>query len=352
MKTRLLLIVTLLLAGWGTTFAQKVTETESQLNRAVELYYQGTNATKFYDAIKDYRDYMEAHHRMGDYYAAWEKEINYDIHHNHFRNALKKTEQLKDELKDRNDEEYFYLIDYLMGVFYGMREDNQLAKQHLLQAAQLVDAKTNQSVLLDIYQTLANISMFKYLEEDLVGYSWADEAVRLSPSVLERCASLSLKAMVAFGHTDKETFEKCYADITRIKHENPDKQFTKYNKYVEMGRATYDGDYDRAVQLCDSIVDEVGRYYFLANIYEIKGDVTAERDALLNLLKAKDRRNNDISTLTVNDIDHDFQLEHQRYSLQTAQNYAHITHVVVIALGVVLCLVVLYVIFRRRWCRK
>lgn len=352
MKTKSLLIIMLLLTGFDAAFAQRTSETESQLTYAVSLYYKGSNATVFYDAVHKYRDYLEAHHRMGDYYNAWAKEINYDIQHNHFRNALKKTEKLKDELEDRNAEEYYYLIDYLMGVFYGMREDNQLAKQHLLHAVQLANPEKDQRVLLEIYQTLSNISIFKHLEESLVGYSWANEAVRLSQTPEDRCTSLSLKAMVALGHVDKDAFEKCYADITRIKNENPDKQFTKYSMYVEMGRATFDGDFDRAVQLCDSIVDEVGRYYFLVTIYEIKGDVKGERDALLKLLKAKDRRNNDISTLTVNDIEQDFQLEHQRYSLQKAQIYAHIIRVAVIVLAVVVCFAVLYLIFRRRWCRK
>lgn len=349
MKKRALLVIMLLIAVCNATLGQETAENESKLAYAVSLYYKGENAQKFYDAIHKYRDFVEANQRTHDYFALWKQEIYYDIQHNHYRNALKKTEQLKDELKDRDAEPYYYLIDYLMGMFYGMREENQLAKQHLLQAIKLAEPENDSAELLAIYQMLTNISIFKHLEEELVGYSWADQAVRLSQTPEDRCASLSLKSMVAFGHVDRTTFEKCYADITRIKRENPDKQFTKYSKYVALCRAAYDGDYDRAVQLCDSIADEVGRYYFLATIYEVKGDVAGERDALLKLLKAKDRRNNEISTLTVSDINQDFQLEHQRYSVQKAQIYAQITRIVVISLAVVLCFVILYLILRRRW---
>lgn len=346
MKIRAFLLLVLLCTGLNSVFAEAQDAEEAHLERVVSLYYGGTNSYEFYKAINNYRHYLLAKQRMREYYASWEKEINYDIHHNHFRNALKKTELLEGELKADKAEKYYYLVDYLMGVFYGMREDNPLAKRHLLQAVKLADPEQDQRVLLTIYQTLANISIFKHLEEGLDGYGWADKAVSISKSAEERCASMALKAMVAFGHTDKATFEKCSAEIDRLLRENPDMEFKQYSKYVRIGRATYAGDYEKAIQICDSILDEVGRYYFMVTVYEIKGDVQAERDVLIKLLKAKDHRNNEISSLTVNDINQDLQIEQERIAAQKAQQHASITIIVIIALAVVLSLLIIYLIVR------
>lgn len=346
MKIRAFLLFVLLCTGFNTVFAEAQDAEEAHLERVVSLYYGGTNHYEFYKAINNYRHYLLGKKRMREYYTSWEKEIVYDVHHNHFRNALHKTEVLKNELQAAKAEKYYYLVDYLMGVFYGMREDNQMAKRHLLQAAKLIDPEQDQEVLLDIYQTLANISVSKHLEEGFDGYTWADKAINISKNAEERCASVALKAMVAFGHTDKATFEKCYTDIERIKRENPNGKFTKYAKYVRIGRAAFAGDYEKAIQICDSIRDEVGRYYFMATIYDIKGDVQAERDGLIKLLKAKDRRNNEISSLTVNEINQDLQIEYERMAAQKARARASITIIVIIALATVLSLLILYLIVR------
>jgi len=75
--------------------------------------------------------------------------------------------------------------------------------------------------------------------------------------------------MVAFGHNDRATFEKCYQEIEKIRKEHPGKELNKYRKYVNIGRAAYDDNYDKAIAICDSIRDEVGRLYFLANIFSL-----------------------------------------------------------------------------------
>ncbi len=63
--------------------------------------------------------------------------------------------------------------------------------------------------------------------------------------------------MVAFGHNDRATFEKCYQEIEKIRKEHPGKELNKYRKYVNIGRAAYDDNYDKAIAICDSIRDEV-----------------------------------------------------------------------------------------------
>ena len=74
------------------------------------------------------------------------------------------------------------------------------------------------------------------------------------------------------------------------------------------------------------------KLYFLAYIYKMKGDLQAENEALVSLLKAKDHRSNDISTLTINDIDQDIELELERLHKQKTEQYTRIILVGIVAL--------------------
>ena len=320
---------------------------EAHFEEAVNIYYEGTNEYEFYKAIENYRNFLSAIGDKQKYYATWEKEVKYDVYHNHFRNALKNTEHLKEVLQADNAEDYYYMVDYLMGFFYGMRENNELSKEFLKKAAEKVNPDKNNEALIQIYQTLVNICIFKNLEESLEGYMWAEKAIKASKDLIELSSSLSLKAMVAFGHYDRDTFEKCYYEIEKIRKEHPDQKITKYRKYVNLGRAAYDGDYEKAIETCDSIADEVGRLYFLATIYAVKGDVQSERDTLLKLLRAKDFRNNSISTLTINDLNQDFLLEQERLNNQKTKLYIHFAIISIIALTILL-LGFFYFITRKR----
>ena len=329
------LLLGLLLSAM-TVAAQEPDAEKATLERAVDIYFEGTNEVEFYKAVERYREYTKKNNDMKGYYDSWQKEIHYDTNHNHFNSALRKTEALKDEMKAANANKYYYIIDYMMGVFYGKREDNVLAKQHLQQAAALADSALDQEALLQIYQTLANICIFKNLEESYEGYGWADKAIAISKTPEDKCASLSLKAMVAFGHNDKLTFNKYYNQVEELRAKHPDKYLDMYRRYIEMGRAAYDGKYDKAIAISDSIRDEVGRLYFQATIYNIEGDVQRERDVLLNLLKAKDTRNNEVSTLIVNDINQDLLMEQERLNTRRIQMIAYVAITAIIAVTVLL----------------
>ena len=318
---------------------------EAYFEEAVNIYYEGTNEYEFYKAIENYRNFLSAIGDKQKYYATWEKEVKYDVYHNHFRNALKNTEHLKEVLQADNAEDYYYMVDYLMGFFYGMRENNELSKEFLKKAAEKVNPDKNNEALIQIYQTLANICIFNSLEESLQGYRWADLAYDLSKDPVDRHSSMSLKSMVAFGHNDKEMFEKCWSELDKIKKANPDINFWMYSRYVHLARYAFDGDYDQAVSMCDSISEEVGRLYFLTQIYKLKGDLEAENAALISLLKAKDDRNDNISTLTVNDINQDFQLKMKQLEAQEREQYVQVA--VVAGLVIALALVVLF-FFRKK----
>lgn len=343
---RALLLLIMLTVSPITLVAQNA-ENESEeerLDRIVSVYFVGNNDYEFYKAIENLREHVKDD--PAKYFRTMNREIIYDLNHNYYGKALQKTELLKDELIKANAEDYYYMVDFLLGIFYGSRDENELSKKYLLKAANAIKPGTNDHELLNIYQTLTNISIFEDPDEGPDGYNWADKALSIAQTPRERCSSLSLKAMVAIGRNDKKIFEECYQEIMKIRSENPQEELSMYWKYIKMGRHVFDGDFDLAVKACDSISLDVPRLYLLAAIYKLSGDTKAENETLYKLIQAKDKRNNEISTLTINDINQDIQMDQQRITGERIKLYTHIGITLIVALTILL--LAYFVMSRRR----
>ena len=133
-RHRILLFFICLLMGIMPMAAQESDNVERRLADIVDIYFEGSNDYEFYRAIENYRNYTKANNHKMKYYRSWHKEIMYDINHNHYYEALEKTEQLRNILQSNEDEKYYYMIDYLMGVFYGTRDNNELSQEYLRKA--------------------------------------------------------------------------------------------------------------------------------------------------------------------------------------------------------------------------
>lgn len=317
---------------------------EERLEHIVSVYFVGSNDYEFYKAIGNLREHVRPNPQK--YFKTMKSEIIYDLNHNYFSKALKKTEQLKDELIEAKAEDLYYIVDYLLGVFYGSRDEIKLCRTYLLKAAKAIEPGTNDSDLLLIYQTLANISIFDDADEGPSGYDWADKAIALSSKPSELSSSLSLKAMIAISHNDKDIFEDCYKKIIKIREDNPDKELSMYWKYMRLGRHVFDGNFDKAAKACDSIPLPVPRLYFLAAVYKLAGDTKAENEALYELIRAKDAQNNEISTLTINDINQEIRINQQRLTSEQIRLYTHIGITLIVALSIVV--LAYFVLSRRR----
>lgn len=303
---------------------------EERLEHIVSVYFVGNNDYEFYKAVDNLREYVKED--PSKYFKAMKKEIIYDLNHNYYSKALKKTEQMKDELIETEAEDLYYIVDYLLGVFYGSRDETKLSRSYLTKAAKAIEPGTNDSELILIYQTLANIAIFDDAEEGPSGYDWADKAISISRKPSELNSSLSLKAMIAISHNDKDTFEDCYQKILKIREDNPKAELSMYWKYMRLGRFVFDGDFDQAAKACDSITLNVPRLYFLAAVYKLAGDTKAENETLYELIRAKDIQNNEISTLTINDINQGIQMEQQRITGERIKLYTHIAITLIVAL--------------------
>lgn len=313
-RHRILLFFIFLLMGILPMAAQESDNVERRLADIVEIYFEGSNDYEFYRAIENYRNYTKANNHKMKYYRSWYKEIMYDINHNHYYEALEKTEQLRNILQSEEDEKYYYMIDYLMGVFYGTRDNNELSQEHLRSAFEKIKDDDLAHERINILNTLTNINIFDDMAK---GYEYADSAIVISQDSTDLCTTYALKSMVALANDDRVMFESCYNQIRKLrKGKSGDYQ---YGRYVRMGRFAFDGKFDKAQEICDSITFEVGRMYFKSTLYHMSGDMQNENESLRKLINAIIHRNNKISTITMSNIKNEFDADITRSHMHKIQ---------------------------------
>ena len=318
-KTKTTLLLALLLFGLATAFAKEQEDQEEiRLREEVYKYFDTTDRLAFEDAVHQLRSYYKTMGKWHEMYTAWENEIVYDINNDHFYSALKKTEAMNDFIMSNNHVDEFYRMDYLMGVFYGTRNNIAMCKKYLDQALEkLKGRKEYRAEASNIYMLLANILAFDSPDSATVSI---DKCIALCEDNRDLSAALQMKCIIEFGKKDRAGFMKAYNKNTQIRLSDPKDYNPSYEDYVEQGMACFEGRFDDALEINSKMNTRLDQLLFLTKIYDMKGDRAAEAEALKTLLKAREKWYSEISSLEINDISNDINLEQMRREKDKAYN--------------------------------
>ena len=318
-KTKTTLLLALLLFGLATAFAKEQEDQEEiRLREEVYKYFDTTDRLAFEDAVHQLRSYYKTMGKWHEMYTAWENEIVYDINNDHFYSALKKTEAMNDFIMSNNHVDEFYRMDYLMGVFYGTRNNIAMCKKYLDQALEkLKGRKEYRAEASNIYMLLANILAFDSPDSATVSI---DKCIALCEDNRDLSAALQMKCIIEFGKKDRAGFMKAYNKNTQIRLSDPKDYNPSYEDYVEQGMACFEGRFDDALEINSKMNTRLDQLLFLTKIYDMKGDRAAEAEALKTLLKAREKWYSEISSMEINDISNDINLEQMRREKDKAYN--------------------------------
>jgi signal transduction histidine kinase len=308
-------------------FAQdKKDPEETRLREEMYKYFNTTDKMAFEDAVHQLRSYYKTNGKWHEMYTAWENEIIYDINNDYFYSALKKTEDMHDFIVGNNHLDESYRMDYLMGVFYGTRNNIKMCKQYLDQALEkLNNKKEYRSEASNMHMLLANIQAFDDPDSATVSI---DKCISLCEDNSNLSAALQMKCIIEFGKKDREGFMRAYNKNSRIKMSDAENYNNSYEPYMEQGMACFEGRFDDALEINSKMNNHLDQLLFLTKIYDMKGDKEAEAEALKDLLRAREKWYGEISTMDINDISHDINLEQMRR--ETKKAYDMMTY---IALG-------------------
>ena len=132
-KNRARLLFTFLLISLTCAFSQdrKMEEEEIQLRNHVYELFDGNDSVAFVKAVNNLADYYRKSGDWHQYYTARENEIVYEINHDHYYQALKKTSEMNSDILENGLKDELYRMNYLMGVFYGSRDNNEMCEKYL-----------------------------------------------------------------------------------------------------------------------------------------------------------------------------------------------------------------------------
>ena len=280
--------------------------TAAKLLQQVRIAFNQNNEQKFYEANAQYRKYLLGEDNINGYYLCWKNEVLYDVNHNHFYRALRKTMKMQAEMERRGDNNELYKVTQLRGIIYSLRGNIPLAHQYFEKALEQVDHSQVQN-LASIYMDLSNIEMDTQPEEAMKHLDCAIEIIKGDGSKYDYSDAIGFKVIVAYAMRDWTAVNTAFNEYITMKEELGEDFSTTYYYYALICKAVADKHYDDAIKLTYNLTNSTDIYKFQTEIYELSGDTQRAFDIQKHYMAIKDSVNNVIMSEeimgTANDLE-------------------------------------------------
>lgn len=287
--TTLLMIVSVPVNLLAST-QSKDTLSQHVLNE-VRKYFNSDNEGAFYIAAQRYREH---HLQNGDqhlYFQGWMHEVLYDVNHNHFYRALRKTNLMHNDMRQRHAEKEYYNATHLRGIIYSLLGNMEMARQYFERAMEEVD-HSQPTNLISLYMDLANIEMDTKPEEAMKHLDCAISIIKANGGRYEYSDAIGFKAIIAYAMRDWDTVNKSYQEFMRLKETLGNDFSTTYYNYVKICKNVADRQYGEAIRLTNLLTNSTDQYKFQTEIYELAGDTAKAFIAQKKYTAVKDSVNN------------------------------------------------------------
>ena len=287
--TTLLMIVSVPVNLLAST-QSKDTLSQHVLNE-VRKYFNSDNEGAFYIAAQRYREH---HLQNGDqhlYFQGWMHEVLYDVNHNHFYRALRKTNLMHNDMRQRHAEKEYYNATHLRGIIYSLLGNMEMARQYFERAMEEVD-HSQPTNLISLYMDLANIEMDTKPEEAMKHLDCAISIIKANGGRYEYSDAIGFKAIIAYAMRDWDTVNKSYQEYMRLKETLGNDFSTTYYNYVKICKNVADRHYGEAIRLTNLLTNSTDQYKFQTEIYELAGDTAKAFIAQKQYTAVKDSVNN------------------------------------------------------------
>lgn len=291
---RIVLALLLMLVCAAPKAAGQTTEKEStgtRLLNEVKAYFNSDDERAFYQACANYRNYHLQQKDLRNYYQGWEHEILYDVNHNHFYKAMRKTMNMQTDMRQRKAEDQYYKATHMRGLIYSLRGNIPLARQYFERALNEVD-HSQPGNLVGLYMDLANIEMDTQPEEAMKNLDCATEIIKATNNNYELSDAIGFKIIIAYTMRDWATVRNAHAEYMHLKQRLGSEFSMTYYNYAQICKHAADGQYDEALEMTKKLTNSTDIYKFQTEIYELKGDIRKAFDLQKKYMEVKDSVNN------------------------------------------------------------
>ena len=271
--------------------AQVKDDTTSRLLQKVRITFNQNDEHAFYEANANYRNYLLKQGDVSGFYLSWKNEVLYDVNHNHFYRALRKTMTMQADMEQRGATREFYKTTHLRGIIYSLRGNIPLAHQYFEKALDQVD-HSQPANLVSLYMDLANIEMDTQPKEAMKHLDCAIEVIRANDSNYEYSDAIGFKVIVAYAMRDWEQVNEAFDEYIKLRKTLGQDFSTTYYNYAVICKAAADKRYNDAIKQTYELTNTTDIYKFQTEIYELAGDTIHAFETQKRYMAIKDSVDN------------------------------------------------------------
>ena len=271
--------------------AQVKDDTTSRLLQKVRITFNQNDEHAFYEANANYRNYLLKQGDISGFYLSWKNEVLYDVNHNHFYRALRKTMTMQADMEQRGATRELYKTTHLRGIIYSLRGNIPLAHQYFEKALDQVD-HSQPANLVSLYMDLANIEMDTQPKEAMKHLDCAIEVIRANDSNYEYSDAIGFKVIVAYAMRDWEQVNEAFDEYIKLRKTLGQDFSTTYYNYAVICKAASDKRYDDAIKQTYELTNTTDIYKFQTEIYELAGDTVRAFETQKRYMAVKDSVDN------------------------------------------------------------
>ena len=288
---------------------QKDTAFANLYRRYFQLYTEG-NESIFYDASAKMKDYYLRNNKYDSYYKIALNEILYDTEQGKTYRAIKKCNNLLNEMNARGKRRY-HIVYSAMGSIYDMRGNYRMAKKYFQDALNACEPNDTGS-LISIYSRIASLQAHREpLKAKEINELFGKMAVK-HPQYYK--VHTVLKAEIAFYLNDRQLYEEAYRQFQQVNKEHP--LLDVYGKdLMTMVKATFDGNYSKALDILqhDSPdFDALDRCDMRIRICELMGNKERAIKEVDYRRDLRDSLNSDMMFESINEINAEMGLQRMK----------------------------------------
>ncbi len=271
--------------------AQVKDDTTSRLLQKVRITFNQNDEHAFYEANANYRNYLLQQGDISGFYLSWKNEVLYDVNHNHFYRALRKTMTMQADMEQRGATRELYKTTHLRGIIYSLRGNIPLAHQYFEKALDQVD-HSQPANLVSLYMDLANIEMDTQPKEAMKHLDCAIEVIRANDSNYEYSDAIGFKVIVAYAMRDWEQVNEAFDEYIKLRKTLGQDFSSTYYNYAVICKAAADKRYDDAIKQTYELTNTTDIYKFQTEIYELAGDTVRAFETQKHYMAIKDSVDN------------------------------------------------------------
>ena len=350
MTLRRILLTTIitLLPILATSAEEKVDSVfESLYNQFFNLYSDKDKEKEFYEVSNKFQEYLLSKGMTVAYYKIRFNEVLYATEHNQTYQAIKKANQMMDDMKNDGIKKYDMVYSALGNIFES-RGNVRMARHYYLEALDYAQ-KEDTAEVSGIYPRMASLLMLIEPDEAMKWNEKFKAGTDGYPPYYK--VYLTIRGIIHFTMNDKQAFLNDYKEFEDFFTKHPD--LDDYGKYpMEIIKLAYDGKYQEALnRLKQTTTDltEIDRYNMAIIIYQLMGEKGEAIRVANQRAYVRDSLNSDMLFDNLNEIN----VEMNVAKMKQEAAETHIRYFTILSgLLLLVILILIFWIIARRKARK